>query len=104
VGTQTIVIDGDSVRINSGYLVGNSDGAVRYILNLSHVGNSRNNCPHDWCGCGNARTLPGGYTTTLGRGVKVTPQTYDHNDLCGVNYMIYYDGTKPDIAVISSGC
>ena len=104
LGTQRLTIDGDNITINSGYPIGNWDGTVRHILNLSHIGNSSTNCPHDWCGRGNSRSLPGGLTSTLGRGVKVTPLGYDHTDLCGVNYMNHYDGTKPVIQVLSSGC
>ena len=103
-GTTTITIEGDNVRINSGYPIGNWDGAVRHILNLSDVGNSATNCPHDWCGRGNARLLPGGLTTVNGRGVKVTPFGYNHTDLCGINYMNHYDGTFPEIQVLTSEC
>ena len=103
-GTQTITIDGDMITINSGYPIGNWDGTVRHILNFSLIGNSANNCPYDWCGRGNARTLPGGLTSSNGRGVKVTPFGYNHMDLCGVNYMNHYDGTFPQIEVLTSEC
>ena len=103
-GSKSVIVDGDSVLTHSGYPIGDWDTALRHVLDLSAQPFSTSICTSTWCGNGNSQNLPGGISSTTGRGAKITPQGYAYTQVCGVYYMNHNDGSKPQIGVLTSGC
>ena len=100
-------IGGVRMQLHSGYPVGNWMNGIRYIINLDDVEYSRNGaiCTSNWCGMGNATTIPSGISTTSpGRIGKVFPRGYSWNDQCGVYYMNHENGSAPEIGLETQDC
>jgi len=108
VGLIMTDIGGAKIQLHSGYPVGNWMNGIRYIVNLDTVEFSKNNaiCTTDWCGMGNATTIPSGIisTTLPGRIGKVFPRGYRWSDQCGVYYVNHEDGSKAEIGLETQGC
>ncbi len=107
VAADTMVIDGDTIFLHSGYPVGNWMRGIRYIINLDNVSFSSASaiCNIEWCGRGNQTSIPSGVTVSSpGRIGKVYPEGYSWNDACGVYYINREDGSAPQIGVETSGC
>ncbi|GIC77736.1 Tfp pilus assembly protein FimT/FimU [Moritella sp. F3] len=108
VNEATLSIDGINILLHSGYPVGNWMNGIRYIVNLDTVEFSKDNaiCTTDWCGMGNATTIPSGIisTTYPGRIGKVFPRGYRWSDQCGVYYLNHQDGTPAIIGLETEDC
>lgn len=100
-------IDGITMTLHSGYPDGNWMNGVRYAISLDDVEFSKQAkdiCKSSWCGRGEQQALPSGIVITQGYIAKVFPQGYSWNDQCGVYYINYHDGSKPEIGLETEDC
>ncbi|GIC77738.1 prepilin-type N-terminal cleavage/methylation domain-containing protein [Moritella sp. F3] len=100
-------IDGITMTLHSGYPDGNWMNGVRYAISLDDVEFSKQAediCKSNWCGRGEQQELPSGIVITQGYIAKVFPQGYSWNDQCGVYYINYHDGSKPEIGLETKEC
>ena len=107
IGDDTLVVDGASISLHSGYPVGNWMAGFRYIVDLDTVNFSSASaiCDVQWCGRGNQTSTPSGITTTLpGRLGKVFPKGYSWNDECGVYYINHENGSEVEIGLETNDC
>lgn len=106
-GGDTLVIDGVSIDIHSGYPTGHWGQGISHIVDLNDVPFLRRDtkCTLDWCGRGNKQILPSGISTALlGRLGKVILKGYGWEDQCGVYYINDETGTGPQIGLEVNGC
>lgn len=107
LGEGIFEVDGVKIQLHSGYPVGNWMNGIRYIVNLDTIEFSPNGdiCTTDWCGMGNAKTIPSGITTTGdGRIGKVFPRGYRWSDECGVYYVNHENGSPAEIGLETKDC
>jgi type II secretory pathway pseudopilin PulG len=107
-GASSVVIDGATILLHSGYPVGVWRDSIRYIVNLDDVVYSSSQtdiCDKEWCGIGYRTSIPSGVTTTSpGRMGKVYPYGYSYNEECGVYYVNHANGSAPEIGLETSDC
>jgi len=100
-------IDGITMTLYSGYPDGNWMTGIRYAISLDDVTFSKNAkdiCNSDLCGRGEQKKLPSGKEITNGFIAKVFPRGYSWNNQCGVYYINYHDGSKPEIGLETKHC
>lgn len=101
-------IDGITMTLHSGYPDGNWMNGVRYAISLDNVEFSKNGkdiCHSDWCGRGEQTQLPSAdEPIPSGYIAKVFPRGYSWDDQCGVYYINYHDGSKPEVGLETKEC
>ncbi|MGJ8682080.1 type II secretion system protein [Paraglaciecola sp.] len=100
-------VNGDTVPIEGGYMVGRGTSSFLKVMDLSGVTTGlaiTDVCPTDFCTHGNESTMPDVLGSTGGLGVYVWPKNYTVDDDCYAYYYNIEDGSEPLIGVIESGC
>jgi MSHA pilin protein MshA len=106
VGVGSIVSNGATIELHSGYPIGNLNRGFKFAINLDNITFTPPGveCPDEWCGRGNQSSVPGGPSTTTGLAGKIWPTGYEWGDECGVYYINHEDGTEPLIGQTVSDC
>ena len=109
-GAQQIVLDGNTIRLHSGYPIGNWFYGFRYAVintsNVTYTSSASSICNKEWCGRGNQTQIPSGAVSTTYPGLvgKVYPRGYSWNDQCGVYYVNYADGREAVTGLETADC
>ena len=106
-GSSSIVDDGDTIAIHSGYPTAHWNNSVKFIVGLDDQNFTQSNvvCELEWCGIGNQTTSPGGSSVTGdGRIAKIFPRGYTFQQQCGVVYINPADGSKAQIVLETADC
>ena len=104
-----VVVDGNNITIESGYISGHWNNAWRYAIEIgkeiAFTSVSAVCTKHDLCGVGNQRNAPSLPITTNTRGlVLIWPEGMKLSDLC---YAYFYNpktGDEPDVGYVIDGC
>ena len=107
IGNDSIILDGATISLHSGYPVANWMVGMRYIVDLDNVLFSSSNaiCTVQWCGRGNQNSIPSGVSViSPGRIGKVFPKGYRWNDECGVYYLNNEDGSNVEVGLETNDC
>lgn len=106
-GNRSIFTGGTTIQLNSGYPKAIWNNSIRHVANLSNLAFTPEGdiCQLEWCGTGNALTLPSGKSTVdPGRLAKFYLKGYSWLDECGVYYINHADGSEPEIGLETADC
>jgi len=104
-GFDSIVTEGATIALHSGYPRGHWNLALRYLIKLDDTSYSTPGtvCASAWCGRGNQTSI-GGAPPISGRGAKLWPRGYQWSDQCSVYYINNEDGSPPLTGLLTADC
>jgi len=107
-GESIIVIDGDTIELQSGYPHAQWLGGMRFLMNRPNQGptNPSAVCTTDWCARGDQTSLPSNGVSVAGEGriLKIFPLGYTFQQACSVYYINPANGSAPTIDIEVADC